>query len=192
MWCNLLKINKMKKGKLGIFILLLVFMIPSLNVNRATKMVNLIFHKNTTNEVTDTEKFLKSISFKESRGNHRAVSVNGYLGKYQFTPKTLELIDFNISYKKFLRSEKLQDSAMITLLSHNRKLLRREIVKFNNKKINGKRITESGILAGAHLAGPYRVKKYLTEGVDFADDNGVKISHYIKKFSGYELDIDTN
>lgn len=182
----------MKRGKVILFIFALVFTTSSLDVREVSKTMDIILHNTQPEEMTDTEKFLESISFKESGNNHRAVSKNGYLGKYQFTPKTLKLIDFNVSRKKFLRSEKLQDSAMITLLLHNKKLLRREIKSFKNKKIGGKKITESGILAGAHLAGPYRVKKYLSDGIDFVDDNGMKVSHYIRKFSGYELDIESN
>ena len=70
----------------------------------------------------------------------------------------------------------------------NKWILRKDISRFVGKKISGIQITESGILAAAHLAGPGSVKKFLRSygGVNFSDAFGSSITHYMKKFSGYD------
>lgn len=98
----------------------------------------------------------------------------------------------DVSRKRFLKSKKLQDSAMMAYMSYNKKILLNEIKKYTGKEIKGKPITESGILAGAHLAGADRVKNYLKHGVDKKDGNGTRISYYIRKFSGYNLNLEND
>ena len=48
-------------------------------------------------------------------------------------------------------------------------------------------VTESGLLAAAHLGGAGSVKKWFRTGKVRKDGNGVKITTYMTKFSGYKL-----
>jgi len=140
--------------------------------------------------VKDHNKFLEDLGFRESSGNYKAVNQFGYLGKYQFGRKTLDNLGYkDISSREFLSDSTIQEQAMDDLLVHNKKILRRYIQKYNGKVINGIHITESGLLAAAHLAGPGNVKKFFRKGYEFRDGNGTKMTSYMKKFSGYKLDL---
>lgn len=133
--------------------------------------------------------FLEKISKKESNNRLKVISKNGHIGKYQFSPKTLRWLGYN-DHDKFLNSSDLQDEVMIKYLKKNQKILRRQIQKWDNKKINGKTITESGILAAAHLVGPGGVIEFFKTMEEVSDGNGVKITEYLFKFSGYNLVLD--
>lgn len=135
----------------------------------------------------DTYTFLKLISQKESNNRLGVVSKRGHLGLYQFHPKTLKQLGMDVTVQKFLKNRDLQDKAMLSYLKQNKKVLKNEIEKYSGKNLNGKIITESGILAAAHLSGPQSVKNFLKYGKDRSDGNGVKISYYLIKFSGYDL-----
>ena len=140
--------------------------------------------------IKDHSKFLDDIGFRESSGNYQAVNQFGYLGKYQFGRKTLNALGYkNVTNREFLQNESMQEEAMYALLSHNKKILRRQIEKYHGKTINGILITESGILAAAHLAGPGNVKKFLRKGYEFKDGNGTKMTSYLIKFSDYKLEF---
>ena len=140
--------------------------------------------------VRNHDKFLEDLGFRESSGNYKAVNQYGYLGKYQFGRKTLNALGYeDVSNRVFLANPQIQEEAMYDLLTHNRKILRRQIEKYNGKVINGILITESGILAAAHLAGPGNVKKFFRKGYEFRDGNGTKMTSYMKKFSNYMLDL---
>ena len=132
--------------------------------------------------------FREALAFKESRGNYFSTNTLGYLGKYQFGIGTLQLMGvYNAS--QFLRTPELQEKAFATYLARNKWILRRDIPRFVGKRINGTEITESGILAAAHLAGAGNVKKYLRSGgsLDVEDAFGTSISHYLRKFRGYDI-----
>jgi len=134
--------------------------------------------------------FREALAHKESRGNYHSVNELGYLGKYQFgkgTLRTMGIKDLN----EFLNSPELQEKAFVANLSRNKWILRKDIARFSGKRIGGIQITESGILAAAHLAGPGNVKKYLRSwgGVDSEDVFGSSLSHYLKKFKGYDMSM---
>ena len=138
--------------------------------------------------VTSHQSFLDAIGHRESSNNYKAINQFGYLGKYQFGRSTLNNLGYKkISNKEFLNTPLLQEKAMNDLLKHNKKILKRQIKKYNGKIVNGVIITESGILAAAHLAGPGNVKKWLRKGVDFEDGNGTKMTSYLKQFTNYNL-----
>ena len=140
--------------------------------------------------IKNHDKFLEDLGFRESSGNYKAVNQYGYLGKYQFGRKTLNALGYeDVSNRVFLANPQIQEEAMYDLLIHNKKILRRQIEKYNGKVINGILITESGILAAAHLAGPGNVKKFFRKGYEFRDGNGTKMTSYMKKFSNYELEL---
>jgi hypothetical protein len=135
-------------------------------------------------------KFLEDLGMRESSGNYKAVNQFGYLGKYQFGRRTLNALGYEeVSNREFLTNGSIQEEAMYALLSHNKKILRRQIEKYHGKTINGIYITESGLLAAAHLAGPGNVKKFLRKGYEFKDGNGTKMTSYMIKFSNYRLEF---
>lgn len=92
---------------------------------------------------------------------------------------------------EFIDIPELQEKAFLMNVMRNKWILRREIKRFNGKKLKNILITESGIIAAAHLSGPGNVKKYLRnygdEKYDLGDINGTKISDFIKTFKGYDL-----
>ena len=140
--------------------------------------------------VKDHSLFLEDIGMRESFGNYKAVNQFGYLGKYQFGRRTLDALGFEkVSNREFLSNASIQEEAMYALLTHNKKILRRQIEKYHGQTINGIFITESGILAAAHLAGPGNVKKFFRKGYEFKDGNGTKMTSYMVLFSGYKLEF---
>ena len=140
--------------------------------------------------IRNHNQFLEDLGMRESSGNYKAVNQFGYLGKYQFGRRTLNALGYkNISNREFLSNPSLQDQVMEDLMVHNKKILRRYIQKYAGRTIHGIYITESGILAAAHLAGAGNVRKFFRKGYEFKDGNGTKMTSYMKKFGGYNLDI---
>nr|WP_321230378.1 peptidoglycan-binding protein LysM [uncultured Psychroserpens sp.] len=131
--------------------------------------------------------FKEALAFKESRGNYFTVNTLGYLGKYQFGAETLKLIGI-YNPNQFLYNPKLQEKAFLANAERNKWILRKDIKRFEGKKIKGVVITESGILAAAHLAGPGSVKKFLRSygKTNVSDAYGSSVRYYMKKFSGYD------
>lgn len=137
----------------------------------------------------DHSAFLNKIGHVESGNRYSIVNRWGYMGKYQFGLETLKSLDIDTSKKEFLSSPMLQEKAMEKLLKENKMTLRRYIKKYDGKVIHGVYVTESGILAAAHLGGAGNVAKWFRKGADFKDANGTSIVTYMKKFSGYDLDL---
>ena len=138
------------------------------------------------------EGFKEALAFKESRGDYFTVNTLGYLGKYQFGAETLKVIGI-YTPNQFLYNPELQEKAFIANAERNKWVLRKDIKRFNGKRIGGVEITESGILAAAHLAGPGSVKKFLRSyGVqNLSDAYGSSVKYYMKKFSGYDTSMIT-
>ena len=141
-----------------------------------------------TSQKTLTD-FKKSIGFKESSNNYKAINRLGYLGKYQFGKSTLRDLGLHkISNDEFLNDNELQELAMQSLLQINKYRLRK-FMNYSGQKINGILVTESGILAAAHLVGSNSVKKWLrSDGkTNRADANGTTVETYMSLFSGYDM-----
>lgn len=151
--------------------------------------IKTIPESNTVISDTDTRIFLTKIGFKESGNRYDVVNRYGYMGKYQFGKETLEGLGYKVSKEEFLNNPLLQEEAMLTLLKHNKKNLKRFIEKYDGEVIHNVYITESGILAAAHLAGPRNVKKFFRKGKDFKDGLGTTMTSYMFLFAGYKLDI---
>lgn len=139
---------------------------------------------------TSHKAFLDKLGFIESSNDYEKVNRLGYMGKYQFGKSTLELLDIKTTKKEFLSDPELQEYAVSKLLQENKKTLKRYIKKYDGKIVHGVFVTESGILAAAHLGGAGNVAKWFRTGRDFKDGNGTSITSYMKKFSGYSLDVD--
>ena len=131
--------------------------------------------------------FLDAIGFKESGNRYDIVNRYGYMGRYQFGKKTLRGLGFKQSKQEFLNSPLVQEKAMTALLKQNKRSLRKYIEKYDGKVVHGVLVTESGLLAAAHLGGAGSVKKWFRTGKVRRDGNGVKITSYMTKFSGYQL-----
>lgn len=131
--------------------------------------------------------FKQAVANKESQGLYKLVNRYGYMGKYQFGKSALRTLGIRDT-KNFLNNPALQERAFKALLAKNKWELRREIEKFDGKKVNGIKITESGILAAAHLAGAQSVKNFLNSNGRraFRDGFGTSLKSYIKKFGGYD------
>jgi len=138
----------------------------------------------------DLYAFMKRLGTAEGLGSYATVSKRGYLGMYQFHPKTLAGIGINVSRDEFLSTPALQDSAMVTYMRVNARGLSKIIKEFSGTTHNGVYVTKAGILAGAHLVGMGGVlsffypEKYSHRTVD---GNGVHVTQYMQKFAGYDL-----
>lgn len=132
--------------------------------------------------------FKEALAFKESQGKYHAINTLGYLGKYQFGLSTLNLMGV-YNANDFIKNPALQERTFETNIARNKWILRKDIKRFNGKRIRGIEITESGILAAAHLAGAGNVKKFLRSygKNDVADAYGSNISQYMRKFAGYDI-----
>ena len=135
------------------------------------------------------DSFLNAIGFRESSNRYDIVNRWGYMGKYQFGRSTLKGLGFAVTRKEFLSNPQLQEEAMMALLLHNKEKLQKYIDIFDGQTINGMLITESGILAAAHLGGQGSVKRYFKNGKVFKDGYGTKITSYMEKFSGYDIQL---
>ena len=132
--------------------------------------------------------FLYEVGKRESSNRYEIVNPFGYMGKYQFGRKTLDGLGFeDITNEEFLNTPRLQEQAMSALLRHNKRVLKRQIKKYDGKTVHGVYVTESGLLAAAHLAGPGNVRKWLRSGKEFKDGLGTTMVSYIVKFSGYQI-----
>lgn len=140
-------------------------------------------------ELSETDLFLDALGFKESSNRYEVTNRYGYLGKYQFSRVTLRNLGYDVTKKEFLNSPELQERAMLDLLIHNKEILQSFIDRWDGEVYRGIEITESGILAAAHLAGPSRVKDFFRNGKDFKDGNGTRLTSYLRKFSGYKLEL---
>ncbi len=132
--------------------------------------------------------FKEALAFKESQGDYFSINTLGYLGKYQFGIGTLQLMGVHDA-TSFLNNPALQEEVFMTNIARNKWILRRDIKRFEGKRIKGVEVTESGMLAAAHLAGAGNVKKYLRSygQYDMKDSYGTSIAKYIRKFSGYDV-----
>ena len=135
------------------------------------------------------DSFLTAVGFRESGNRYDITNKWGYMGKYQFGRSTLKGLGFKVTKKEFLSNPQLQEEAMMALLLHNKEKLQKYIDVFDGQTINGMLITESGILAAAHLGGQGSVKRYFKNGKVFKDGYGTKITSYMEKFSGYDIQL---
>ena len=139
--------------------------------------------------VYNLDTFLYEMAKRESSNRYHVVNQYGYMGAYQFGSKTLKDLGYNVTRKEFLSNPALQEEAMLKLLKANKHTLRRQIKKYDGKLVNGVLVTESGLLAAAHLVGAGSVRKWVRNGKEFKDGNGVTLVSYLKRFNGYYLDI---
>lgn len=154
--------------------------------------------------------FFEALGQRESGGNYNAINKRfRYLGKYQMGEESL--IDTGYykddgrktdnrfldqfwtgkdgikSKQDFLSNSKAQENAIREYMKVNWRYIQNlNLDLYVGQTIKGFFITTSGILAGAHLGGWERLRKFLKLGIIEADGNGVLITEYIEKFAGYD------
>tara|TARA_Y100000592_G_scaffold97345_1_gene167895 strand:+ start:412 stop:939 length:528 start_codon:yes stop_codon:yes gene_type:complete len=168
-------------------ILVILFLSPAIVAPTSPVIQPVITVKQPQLIVKNMDLFLHDLGHRESGNRYNVVNEFGYMGKYQFGKSTLRTLKIKVTKEAFLNSPDLQEYAMQQNLLYNKKRLQKYIDKFEGQTINGILITESGILAAAHLGGAGSVKKYFRTGKVKKDGNGVKITSYMERFSGYEL-----
>lgn len=171
------------------FLLLFILLITPVN-NHPPQELPILKTKDVEEKVVEIkgmDEFLFAIGHQESGNRYFVVNRYGYMGKYQFGKSTLKTLKIKVTKEAFLNSPDLQEYAMQKLLLYNKKKLQTYIDRFDGKKINGILVTESGLLAAAHLGGAGSVRKWFRNGKVRKDGNGVKITTYMKRFSGYKL-----
>lgn len=151
------------------------------------------------------KKYLYKMGQLESAHNYLAVNRLGYVGKYQFSVYVVnQLVDIGrvsssnvpVTRDYILSSTYYQETVMAALTRHNYEVLRRYgLMSFVGKRVNGVLTTKEGLLAAAHLLGPYAVKHYFKTGgslkpirlrngvlIRKKDANGTSIIDYMKEF----------
>ena len=141
-------------------------------------------------EVHELQELMDAIGELESNGRYDVVNRFGFMGKYQFSPRTLRYLGYDVTKEQFLNSPQLQDSAMVQYLRDNYTNLQHHILVYGYTTHNGVYITPSSILAGAHFAGARGMKRFLENNVGTTDSNGMTITRYMEKFTDYELNLE--
>jgi hypothetical protein len=134
--------------------------------------------------------FIEEIGLFESNGRYDVVNRHGMMGKYQFSPLTVDWLGYDVTEEEFLSNPGLQEEVMMAYLIANYQSLVPYIEKYNGELVNGIYITESGLLAGAHFAGVTGLIRFLTNtNAGRRDSNGTTLEYYMNKFSDHELEM---
>ena len=139
----------------------------------------------------DILRFLEAIALFESNNRYDVVNSYGFLGRYQFSPRTIKHLGYDVLNEDFLRNKRLQDEIMLAYMRENYISLRPYIDEYNNTNYKGMYITTSSILAGAHFAGAMGMKRFLLNKLDSigtVDANGMTLRKYMTKFSDYNME----
>ena len=140
----------------------------------------------------DILRFLEAIALFESNNRYDVVNSYGFLGRYQFSPRTIKHLGYDVLNEDFLRNKRLQDEIMLAYMRENYISLRPYIDEYNNTNYKGMYITTSSILAGAHFAGAMGMKRFLLNKLDSigtVDANGMTLRKYMTKFSDYNVEM---
>ncbi len=173
---------------------------PAENVDTVVRLDTVVVTAPKMSDRGNLYVFMDSMAMRESNNTPTVVNRYGYMGKYQFGPKTLWDLgrDFQVTRDEFLGNVALQDSAMVEYLKDNRQIIGDLVIQYNGRWYNGIYITESGLLAGAHLVGPHGLRAYFDPSYRIRrngrsvrprtfDGNGVQVAQYIDQFSGFNL-----
>lgn len=139
---------------------------------------------------TPIEQFMERIAAIETPGGgYHTVNKYGMMGRYQFSPTTIEIVGIKASRQQFLRNKELQDTAMVRLMELNEQELSGYIERYNGRTVKGVKVTRAGILAGAHFAGANGVKQFLTNDnhTGTIDGFGTSLRKYMSYFSNFHL-----
>lgn len=140
--------------------------------------------------IHELQELMDAIGYFESNNRYDIVNPYGFMGRYQFSPRTVEYLGYNVTKEEFLNNPELQDSVMVSYIRDNYVSLRNYIDEYAYTTHNGIYITPSSILAGAHFAGAGGMKKFLRSDEETVDSNGMTITRYMKKFTDYEINLE--
>jgi hypothetical protein len=141
-------------------------------------------------EPTPIEQFMSRIAAIETpNGGYHTVNKYGMMGRYQFSPTTIQVVGITATKQQFLRNKELQDTAMVRLMELNEQELSAYIQRYEGRTVKGVKVTRAGILAGAHFAGANGVKQFLTNDnpVGTVDGFGTSLKKYMSYFSNFHL-----
>lgn len=141
-------------------------------------------------EPTPVEQFMERIAAIETPdGGYHTVNKYGMMGRYQFSPTTIEVVGIRATRQQFLRNRELQDTAMVRLMKMNEQELSGYIERYDGRTVKGVKVTRAGILAGAHFAGANGVKEFLTNDSHSGtvDGFGTSLRKYMAYFSNFHL-----
>lgn len=130
--------------------------------------------------------FKRLLAIRESGGNPRSRSVNGYYkGLYHIGRAAAT--DARISHDS-LFNPYYSDLALSRLMHKNKQYIG-DYSKHIGRVYSGVKVTEAGILAAAHLTGHYWARKWLASGgaINGRDDNGTTVEDYMKLMENVEL-----
>ena len=136
--------------------------------------------------------FASHLSLIESSNDWKVVNSLGMMGKYQFSPATLEILGYhNITPERFkadpsIFPEAMQEQALQDLIQHNQNSLKK-FASYIGQVINGTLITKAGLLGAAHLAGVGGVQKFLTSAHNATDCNGASVQRYLTEFQNFNV-----
>lgn len=135
------------------------------------------------------QQFLDQWGKIESQGNYQIKSTTGYLGKYQFSPRTIKGLGFVTTEEHFLANPELQDSVAVAWIKFSEKVLHGHIECYEGQVIDSILITKAGLLAGSCLVGPGGVMSFLQQDTihPTIDGNNISVKKYIRIFSQYQL-----
>jgi len=140
--------------------------------------------------IHELQELMDAIGYFESNNRYDIVNPHGFMGRYQFSPRTVAYLGYDVTREEFLNNPQLQDSVMVSYIRDNYNSLQNYIDEYAYTTHNGLYITPSSILAGAHYAGAGGMKKFLTSNKETIDSNGMTITRYMKKFTDYEINLE--
>ena len=145
----------------------------------------------------ELDRFLNHLAIRESSDDWKVYNPWGYIGKYQIgRAARIDTGYGHISFNEFVRnpeifSEHDQREAVIRLMKINYSRLMPMLEICNGVVVGGIELTPAGMLAGAHLAGAYNVRRYIMTDGKFnpRDALGTRLSDYLQEFAGYNLKV---
>jgi hypothetical protein len=111
-----------------------------------------------------------------------ATDVNRWLGTFTGKDGVASLAD--------LRQPAQQERVIRSELRHNYRCIAAALAKYQepvSDALHRSGATLSGVLAAAHLCGPFAVAAYLATGANTADEAGTPLTSYLARFAGYCL-----
>jgi len=145
-------------------------------------------------KVITKEEFASLLSHKESTHNQDTINSTNHYGLFQFGKSTLKQLKVDsIKIAMIMRGEyKLSKDEQLILfyryINFNSKILKNDMIRYDNQCINGVIISDVTILAGAHFAGAGGIRLFLrTNGIIDPSDGNIKLSEYIKQFENMKL-----
>ena len=150
----------------------------------------------------ELERFLSHLSIRESNGDWTIYNRWGYIGLYQFGAAAKRDVGYgHIRYWDFVNNPYVfppedQHEAVMRFIKLNIERMRPYTDKYyllyygiDEVTVGGIKITLSGMIAGAHLAGPGNMKRFIrSDGkINPRDALGTRLSDYVELFANYDI-----